>query len=40
MPAIPVSLLFIAAMANFFPGLAWFCGEIYLATVNLRLGPR
>jgi hypothetical protein len=38
--AIPVSLLFIAAMLTFFLGLVVFLREIYLATVNLRIGPR
>jgi hypothetical protein len=35
-----VALLFIAAMLAFFLGLLWFLREIYLATVNLRIGPR
>ena len=38
--AIPVSFLFITAMLTFFAGLVWFLREIYLATVNLRIGPR
>jgi len=37
---IPVALLFIAAMLCFFLGLLWFLREIYLATMNLRIGPR
>jgi hypothetical protein len=37
---IAVALVFIAAMATFFFGLVWFLREIYLATVNLRIGPR
>ena len=37
--SIPVALLFIAAMAAFFLGLLWFLREIYVATVNLRIGP-
>ncbi|HEX2228251.1 MAG TPA: DUF2721 domain-containing protein [Candidatus Binatia bacterium] len=37
---IPVAVLFIAAMVSFFLGLLWFLKEIYLATVNLRIGPR
>ena len=37
-PTIPVALLFIAAMSAFFFGLVWFLREIYLATVNLRIG--
>jgi len=32
--------LFIAAMLTFFLGLVWFLREIYLVTVNLRIGPR
>jgi len=35
-----VALLFIAAMLAFFLGLLWFLREIYVATVNLRIGPR
>ena len=38
--SIPVALLFIAAMLCFFLGLLWFLREIYLATMNLRIGPR
>jgi hypothetical protein len=38
--AIPVSFLFITAMLTFFLGLVCFQREIYLATVNLRIGPR
>ena len=38
--SIPVALLFIAAMFAFFFGLLWFLREIYVATVNLRIGPR
>lgn len=38
--SIPVALLFIAAMAAFFFGLLWFLREIFLATANLRIGPR
>ena len=37
---IPVALLFIAAMLCFFLCLLWFLREIYLATKNLRIGPR
>jgi hypothetical protein len=37
--SIPVALLFIAAMLAFFLGLLWFLREIYVATVNLRIGP-
>jgi hypothetical protein len=37
---IPVTILFVAAMATFFLGLVWFLREIYLATVNLRIGNR
>ena len=36
---IPVTILFVAAMATFFLGLVWFLREIYLATVSLRIGP-
>jgi hypothetical protein len=38
-PTIVVALVFIAAMSTFFFGLVWFLREIYLATVNLRIGP-
>ncbi len=38
--AIPIALLFIAAMTTFVAGLLLFIREIYLATVNLRIGPR
>jgi Protein of unknown function (DUF2721) len=38
--AIPVSFLFITAMLTFFLGLVWFLREVYLATINLRIGPR
>jgi hypothetical protein len=38
-PTIVVALVFIAAMSAFFFGLVWFLREIYLATVNLRIGP-
>jgi hypothetical protein len=38
--SLPVALLFIAAMSAFFLGLLWFLREIYLATANLRIGPR
>ena len=38
--SLAVALLFIAAMSAFFLGLLWFLREIYLATGNLRLGPR
>jgi hypothetical protein len=38
--AIPVALLFIAAMLAFFLGLLWFLREIYVGTVSLRIGPR
>jgi hypothetical protein len=36
----PVTVLFVAAMATFFLGLVWLLREIYLATVNLRIGAR
>ena len=35
-----VALLFIAAMSTFLVGLLWFLREIYVATINLRIGPR
>jgi len=38
--SLSVALLFIAAMSAFFFGLLWFLREIYLATANLRIGPR
>lgn len=38
--SIPVALLFIAAMLTFFLGLLSFLREIYIATVNLRIGFR
>ena len=38
--SLAVALLFIAAMSAFFLGLLWFLREIYLATANLRIGPR
>jgi hypothetical protein len=37
---IPVTILFVAAMAAFCLGLLLFLREIYLATVNLRIGAR
>ena len=36
--AMPVAVLFIAAMATFFSGLLCFLREIFLATANLRIG--
>jgi hypothetical protein len=38
--SVPVALVFIAAMLAFFLGLLWFLREIYVATVNLRIGTR
>lgn len=38
--AIPVVVLFVGAMSAFFFGLVYFLREIYVATVNLRIGPR
>ena len=38
--SLPVALLFVAAVSAFFLGLLWFLREIYLATANLRIGPR
>jgi hypothetical protein len=35
-----LALLFIAPMLCFFLGLLCFLREIYLATMNLRIGPR
>ena len=35
-----VASLFVAAMVSFALGLLWFLREIYLATINLRIGPR
>lgn len=35
-----VALLFIAAMLAFILGLLFFLREIFLATANLRIGPR
>jgi hypothetical protein len=37
--AIPVALLFIAAMGSFFFGLLWFLREIFVALRALRFGP-
>jgi len=37
--AVPVALLFIAAMLAFFVGLLLFLREIYVATATLRIGP-
>ena len=36
--AIPVAVLFVAAMTTFFVGLLFFLREIFLATANLRIG--
>ena len=38
--AIPVALIFIAAMLCFFLGLLCFLREIYLSTKSLRIGQR
>jgi len=38
--AVAVALLFVAAMLAFFLGLLSFLREIFLATANLRIGPR
>lgn len=38
-PAMPVALLFIAAMIALVAGLLWFLREIYVATSSLRIGP-
>jgi len=37
---IPVALLFIMAMLILVMGLLWFLREVFLATANLRIGPR
>ncbi len=37
---IPVALLFIMAMLLLVIGLLWFLREVFLATANLRIGPR
>ena len=37
--AVPVALLFVAAMVAFFAGLLSFLREIFIATANLRIGP-
>jgi len=37
---IPVALLFIMAMIVLVIGLLWFLREVFLATANLRIGPR
>ena len=36
----PVALLFIMAMLLLVMGLLWFLREVFLATANLRIGPR
>jgi hypothetical protein len=38
--AIPVALLFIAAMLAFFPGLLYFLREIFVTTAGLHIGPQ
>jgi hypothetical protein len=38
--AIPVALLFIAAMLVFFPGLLYFLREIFVTTAGLHIGPQ
>ena len=37
---IPVAMLFIMAMLFLVMGLLWFLREVFLATANLRIGPR
>jgi hypothetical protein len=37
--AVPVALLFIAAMLAFFAGLLSFLREVFVATASLRIGP-
>ena len=36
----PVAILFILAMILLVMGLLWFLREVFLATANLRIGPR
>ena len=38
--AIPVAMLFVAAMATFFVALLFFLREIFVATASLRIGPQ
>ena len=38
--SVTVAMLFIAAMVTFFVGLVLFLREIFVATANLRIGPR
>ena len=38
--SVTVAMLFIAAMVTFFVGLVLFLREIFVATTNLRIGPR
>jgi hypothetical protein len=38
--AVPVAVLFVGAMSTFFAGLLCFLREIFVATANLRIGPR
>ncbi len=38
--SIPVAVLFVGAMSTFFVGLLCFLREIFIATANLRIGPR
>lgn len=38
-PAIPVAILFIAAMLSMVIGLIMFLKEIFVATASLRIGP-
>jgi len=38
--AVPVALLFVAAMLAFFLGLLWFLREIFVATSSLRIASR
>ena len=37
--AIPVAVLFVAAMATLLVALLYFLREIFLATASLRIGP-
>jgi len=38
--ALPVALLFVAAMLTFFLGLLWFLREIFVATSSLHIASR
>ena len=38
--SVPVAVLFVAAMSAFFVGLVCFLREVFVATAELRIGPR